>query len=190
MGLCIYYKGVFNAHASLTEMIAEVEDVAKAYSWDYHVFETSFPAEDKIANNDKPELFGISFSPPQSEAVWLCFYQNKKTGSPMSIVVDGEKALDTHDHTSTKTQYAGWRVHQVIIHLLRYLSEKYFSEFELIDESRYWETNDEAVLISNFNKYNAIIESFASALEHIPVNKGEGVEDYLKRLFEIIQKRK
>ncbi|MEZ4823844.1 MAG: hypothetical protein R2942_16140 [Ignavibacteria bacterium] len=40
--------------------------------------------------------------------------------------------------------------HKIIIDLFEYLSEKYFKEFELKDESRYWETGNEEILRQSF----------------------------------------
>jgi len=39
----------------------------------------------------------------------------------------------------TKTQYAGKETHKLIINMLRYISQKYFSAFNVKDDSLYWE---------------------------------------------------
>ena len=88
---------------------------------------------------------------------------------------------------STKTQYAGRNVHKIIIHLLKYLSKKYFSEFELHDEGHYWETNDEKVLDENLDRYEDLIDSFGFALDNVPMNSNETIEEYFSRIIKIIQ---
>jgi len=90
---------------------------------------------------------------------------------------------------SVKTQYAGIEIHQFVIDLFRYLSEKYFSSFELKDEGEYWETNDIEVLKANFNKYTSLMNSFTSALEIIPKVSGESLEEYFLRLMKMIRDR-
>ena len=82
MGLTIYYKGKFNPSASLSEMIEEVKDIAEIYKWKYHVFETEFPKGTFGKRNFNEEIYGISFSPPESEAVWLCFLSNGVLANP------------------------------------------------------------------------------------------------------------
>jgi len=91
---------------------------------------------------------------------------------------------------SVKTQYAGVVLHQFIIQLFRYLSKKYFADFMMKDESGYWETNDEAVLKSNFKKYNDLIDGFVSAIEIFPLQAGETIETYLERLLKQINDKK
>jgi hypothetical protein len=58
-----------------------------------------------------------------------------------------------------------------------------------MDEGGYWETKDEKVLEENFRRYDHLIDSFAFALENIPKNEGENLEEYLKRVFMDIHKR-
>jgi hypothetical protein len=60
----------------------------------------------------------------------------------------------------TKTQFAGPDAHKAIIKLIRYITQKYFSEFRLEDESYYWETNDERQMVERFKVYNAMLDVF------------------------------
>ena len=91
---------------------------------------------------------------------------------------------------SVKTQYAGVELHQFIIQLFRYLNATYFADFKLSDEGNYWETNDLTVLKATFERYTDLMNSFSSALEHIPMNTGEDLEIYFERLLKIISERK
>ena len=82
---------------------------------------------------------------------------------------------------STKTQFAGINVHQVIIHLLKYLKEKYLEDFVLLDEGQYWETNDKSVLEANFSRYTLLLDIVEDGLKNLPMKPGERMTKGLKR---------
>ncbi len=65
----------------------------------------------------------------------------------------------------TKTQFAGPYAHIMLCKLLKYLSGKYFSVFEVHDDSEYWETGDVEKLIERMNIVNVAIDRFADYLE-------------------------
>lgn len=188
MGLSIYYKGRFNKDASLQDMIEEVKDVAEIYNWKYHIFETEFNPADFNSSSYNDKIFGISYSPPKSESIDITFLSNGIMCSPVSLQYFGkDKSEDLLINIFSKTQYAGVEAHKIIIDLFRYLSKKYFSEFELTDESCYWETGDEAVMRQTFKKYDDMMNIFAGGLENIPINENECIEDYVKRVAEILK---
>ena len=77
-----------------------------------------------------------------------------------------------------------------IIRLLRYLKQKYFSVFELNDEGDYWETMDEKVLLSQFAKYDFLLNAVADALSEMkavpgetPLSLADRIEKMLKDKF-------
>ena len=84
---------------------------------------------------------------------------------------------------SVKTQYAGIEIHKLIIHLLKYLDQKYFQNFTVSDEGKYWETLDEKLLQDIFKRYTDLTESFISSLQRYPINSGESFEAYFKRVL-------
>lgn len=192
MGLSIHYNGRFNKNLSLSEMIEEVKDIAEIHNWKYTIFEIQFP--EKVINSLDDTLYGICFSPPKCEPVWLCFLSNGRMSSPINLKSFGN-STDGKDKEylyllSTKTQYAGIEVHKLIIHFLKYISKKYFNEFYLADEGKYWETGDEKLLENIFNDYNSLMESFDSALKQIPSKPQENMEEYLIRILEMIHRKR
>ena len=88
---------------------------------------------------------------------------------------------------SVKTQYAGIQNHQVIILFFRYLSNKYFEDFELSDESGYWETNDEEKMKQQFQIYGRLIDDFTLAFETLPAKENEDIITYLERLMKNVK---
>ena len=91
--------------------------------------------------------------------------------------------------TSTKTQFAGPDAHMALIRLLRYLQEKYFSAFDLIDECMYWETKDEGVLLNQFAKYDYLLNVVAGALSEMRFVPGETASSLADRIGKILTER-
>jgi len=191
MGLSIHYSGRFNPACSLQEMIKEVADIAAIYEWPYEVHEDQFPkkiSEDACDN----KIYGIDITPPASETLSLCFLSNGRMSSAVNLRFFG----NTHDIENekmlymlfTKTQYAGIYVHIFIIKLLRYISKKYFIDFELSDEGQYWETGDKKLLAEMFARYNSLLDQVGGALQSFPMGPGETFEIYFERLLKQIKR--
>lgn len=188
MGLTIHYSGRFNPESSLQDMIDEVKDICEISNWEFTIFERAFPDRIDSTKDYDGKLYGIIFSPPNCEPVSLAFLSNRRLSSPLHLSAwDDDANVKADDYlykVFTKTQYAGPELHKIIIHLLKYITKKYFERFECFDESRYWETEDEHKLIQAFNRYNKILDSFGSALQQQPMKDGETLEEYFKRLFD------
>jgi hypothetical protein len=191
MGLSFHYSGRFDPTASLAEMILEVEEIAKANQWDYHVFERSFPEKD-FDEKYNSSIYGMCFTPPGCETVHLEFLSNGKMSSSTHLQFFGNS--DREDHRkylymlSVKTQYAGREIHIRVLKVLKHISKKYLLGFELYDEGNYWKTEDEGILDENFRRYELLIERFKAALETSPVIEGETIEEYLVRIAEQARK--
>ncbi len=194
MGLSIYYRGKFKPKASLIEMIDEVKDIAETEGWRYHVFQKEFSTKTFGKKAIDEQIYGILFSPPGSEPVTLCFLSNGELCNPfLYIFWLKEKQTEKEfavEGSFTKTQYAGATAHIKIIKLLRYLSEKYLSEFELTDEGKYWETGDEKLLRDTFKEWGDMIDGFADALETLETKKSETIEDAILRAAKKVHKRR
>jgi hypothetical protein len=194
MGLSIYYSGMFNPKASLSEMIDEVKDIAETEGWKHRVFENEFPAKALSKKAIDEQVYGILFSPPGSEPVTLCFLSNGELCNPFLYdfwLKDKKSKKEFVTQGSfTKTQYAGATIHIKVIKLLRYLSEKYFSKFNLTDDGKYWETGDEKLLRTTFKEWGELIDGFADALETLEPKKGETTEDAILRAAKKVHKRR
>jgi hypothetical protein len=192
MGLSIHYQGKFKNANQLPLMIEEIIDIAKTNQWKYFIFENEFPNTSFSQKPDKNNIYGICVSPPECEMVSFSFLSNGKMCSVEKLQINKDSE-DIEEDTNlyylhTKTQYAGIDVHKKIILLFDYLNKTYFEDFELSDEGQYWETRDEELLKTIFGRNTNLIESFKSNLENIPLNEGEDIENYLKRIAENVQK--
>lgn len=194
MGLSIHYSGSFKKEASLKTMIEEVKDIAKIYNWKYTIFNTNFHRNTFDKNTFDGILYGISFTPPNCETISLTFLSNGNMccGSRLNFFNNSEnKNNKIYLQTlSSKTQYAGSTIHKIIIHLLKYLSQKYFQEFQLIDEGGYWETEDEKLLEKNFKIYNELIEGITESINNYPINSTESFTDYFERILKMLDEKR
>jgi len=192
MGLSIHYNGSFNPTAFLQEMIDEVTDIAETFNWTYHVFETRFP-ECPFNNDYDGKIYGISFTPPECETVFLCFLSNGKVSCPSWLQFWGKESASPNESLlyllSVKTQFAGMHTHILLIRLLKYLSGKYFIHFQLSDEGLYWETDDEKLLKEKFDLYNSLLNNVTHALENFPMNSNESLESYFSRVLKQRKKK-
>lgn len=192
MGLSVHYSGSFNPAASLQEMIDEATDIAATFNWTYHVFETQFP-QLPFNNDYDGKIYGISFTPPECETVFLCFLSNGKISCPSRLRFWGKESASRNESLlyllSVKTQFAGMHAHILLIRLLKYLSGKYFIHFQLSDEGLYWETGDEKLLKEKFDLYNSLLDNVSHALESIPMNSNESLEAYFSRILKQRKKK-
>ncbi len=182
MGLTVHYRGRIREYALVDELITEVASFAKNINWRYHLLTPGINTPLKSVNQEDPEplptVKGIILSPDKCEPIILTFLNDGRICSPFFPPMEAEDGLP---YMWTKTQYAGVDVHRSFVNLLRQLKEKYFSELIVVDEGQYWETNDEDVLLSQFQKYNLIVESLADALD----GAGAAVETALDAEVEI-----
>jgi hypothetical protein len=188
MGLSIHYSGRIADKSKLHQLIEELEEIAHIHEWDCHVFEREFPQGDYSEDEHDDNLYGILFSPPKCEPVSITFLSNERMCGPMQLMHWGNSSDEKEQRylylISTKTQYAGVEIHKMVIGIFRYLHKQYLTDFELIDEGEYWETNDEELLKRNFKKSTDLINSVASALKNNQRNIGENIEAYIERVIQ------
>jgi hypothetical protein len=124
-------------------------------------------------------------TPPGSEPVCFSFLNNGKTCGILNynhLQIDSSINGIMLDTISTKTQFSSPEIHQKIVLLLDYINTKYLKNFKCYDEGRFWETRNTETLIEIFERNDRLINSFSSAIEMIPKNEGENLEDYLIRM--------
>ena len=190
MGLSIHYSGFLKEPKLLPELIDEIKNVAEVYNWKHNTYETQLPDNKFSKEKDFEKIFGISFTPSNCETISLTFLSDGAMICPARVKFTTDFSDDKQSWfytNSVKTQYAGVKIHQLIIHLFRHLDNEYFRDFKMIDESDYWETNDEKRMIENFKAYDRLIDNFMLATETFPLHKNEEITDYFKRLMHHIK---
>ena len=165
MGLSIHYSGTLKDIALLPQLVEELQDVCTSLNWHYHLF-------------DDVNFKGICFSPPECEPLFFTFHNSAEIASP----VLWQLKIEPITTISTKTQFAGIDAHRAVIKLLKHISARYFSVFELSDEGGYWEGLDEAVLQKQFSRYNFLLTAVSEAIGKIEKVDGETTEGLAERL--------
>ncbi|TCJ18616.1 hypothetical protein EPD60_03700 [Flaviaesturariibacter flavus] len=175
MGLSIYYQGRIKDRALLPQLVEAVSDICKELNWEHESF-------------NKGGAEGMYFAPEGSEPLSLTFNREGRLTDFRHILLRIE--LDEPvEGIIVKTQYAGAEAHKAIIDLFRWISEKYLADFQLSDESRYWETGDEAVLLESFERYDLLLNAVARALDTFPAHVYESPEGTAERLARFLQER-
>ncbi len=194
MGLSIYYRGTLR-HPDVAEtLITDVIDICHEIGWRYH----------PIHRSDIMPVQGLFITPEACESIDLTFLPGGRlyncahflfTRHPEEETVDEDK----HKWISTKTGHAGSDTHMAIIKFLRYLSEKYFSDFELKDDSHYWESNDTDNCRYHFGETKEAIEMMNTArglMGHDPIEEDpddeaddDDFESASNEMDEILMKR-
>ncbi len=182
MGLSIHYSGMLRSPEVLSSLIEEAADIAESLHWPYECIE-------KTA--DTP-VSGILIAPEGSEPLWLTFHEEGFMCNPMLydyvMKVEGKGIpAEAEQWLFTKTQYAGVDAHIAMIKLLRYLSQQYFSRFELHDESKYWETNDEALCREIFSKYDFMIKEVGAALDGLEIDPSADQETVIGMIEKMLE---
>jgi hypothetical protein len=168
MGLSFHYSGRIREYNKIDSLIEEVKDLCRDLNWTYDIL-------------DDDQIKGIIVGVGESEPLWFTFVPDGRTCNVINL-----QYTDPNDKyyslCAVKTQYAGPEVHISMIKMLRYISEKYFSEIEVMDEGEYWETGDEENLRKIFARYTMIIDAFAAKLETMERIPGESEESLVNRI--------
>lgn len=139
-------------------------------------------AEEMVDGN----LYGIMFSPPKCEPVWLTFLSNRRLCNAINID-EFKKPLKEVDEInywcSTKTQFAGPEIHKAITAILKHISQKYLDAIEVNDEGNYWETGDSILLEKTFSRFTALIDTMSHALLSTKQKPNESLEEAIIRVI-------
>ena len=193
MGLSFHYNGRISDKKLLTKLIEDLEDIAKLHKWKYRILKSEFPEEKEQMEIHDQKVYGIYFTPPDCETVFVNFLSNGRMSSPMLLEFWGEATTEPESGylymLSVKTQYAGAEIHKLLMGIFHYLNKQYLADFELYDEGDYWETGDDALLLRNFNQNAFLINSFKSALQNLQIQEDENPEDYIFRIIEEIKNK-
>ncbi|MGB4848030.1 MAG: hypothetical protein WBP41_08945 [Saprospiraceae bacterium] len=183
MGLTIFYSGKIRDIQLLPELTSEVTDICDDLHW----------VTGPHRHSKEIPLQGFHFHPPGCEPVWLTFRQDGLLADPVYFIFkycnDPDITPDQEYMLCTVTQYAGIDAHMALIRLLRYLSRKYFEDFQLIDESEYWETGDAGQCIKRFKYFTQEMDEMSGKLDPLDGRVGETGETFSERIEELLRIR-
>ncbi|MCE3283320.1 MAG: hypothetical protein K0Q66_2057 [Chitinophagaceae bacterium] len=168
MGLSIHYQGKIRSCELISPLCEELKDICSGLGWKWTFI-------------DDPRLSGVVFSPQNCERVFFIF----NTEGVLVSLVEPDNIPGV---ISVKTQYAGIDAHIALIKLIRHLSEKYFREFDLDDEGRFWETGNVKVLEETFRRYEAHLTNVTQILKNLPAKPDETAESLADRIEAALKK--
>ena len=173
----IRYRGKLKQPNDVYQLIKETEDICRTNGWQYRVWDEDWSQPESLSMQGSIEglnfeghapLKGISLTIGETETIWLTFLPDGLLQSLLTIV-DPTFFLEdaAFPWQRAKTGYDGATTHLALCKLLRYLANKYFAVFEVLDESGYWEHGNDA----KFTKWiNTAIENhdlFSKGLDAI-----------------------
>lgn len=175
MGLTFHYSATARSREAITALIDETADIAQSLEWKYNII-------------DDENLYGITISAEGSEPLSLTFANNLKLCSVISLLT-GEPGDPYYYTAFTKTQFAGEDTHIALLKLLKYVSDKYFSDIEVDDEGGYWGTWDKEILSKQFAAYRSALNEFEGLLSGMKAKDGETAESLVSRIEALLKKK-
>ncbi len=173
MGVTIHYGGSIKSIDLVDELVDEMVEVCNANNWKYQLIDTK-THETVDPNDTLPHLKGIAFGIDEAESVWFTFDHYGMLLSPMVAMFqqhEPEQTKGMDHHAFTKTQSAGPDYHIKIVNIMKYVSNKYFKDWSVKDESEYYETENREHLVECMD----IIDKSLAALNEAFAVHGEGM---------------
>lgn len=217
MGLSFHYKGRLTSASELNTFVEEVEDICKVFDWKFSVLNTEYPNDKFVSplnEDDYGVIFTPDECEPvtlifDSEGriynPWMKDLIAKHDEGQVKVItvqlnLDEEELnpiftedsedfdpLDMVYTVSVKTQFTTAEQHVKIIELLRYISGKYFSDFEMIDESGYWTSRNPEKLDAKLNKVTEFIDRFEDMVSSEVIKSPEDFLKFIKKLSQEIK---
>jgi len=198
MGLTLHYRGQLTAPEQIDMITNEVVDICQSMPWTYQLVDLKMSAGIDpevvafLAGSGATDVYlkGVSFQVhPEAESFFLTFdAQQGRLLSPASVITGSAyPELDDMFWLHNKTEFAGPDAHAITCRLLRYLSGRYFSHLDVLDESNYWESEDVAQLREAFERCGQLITSFTTALKKMdqlpPLTNVDELAERIELLF-------
>lgn len=156
MGITIHYRGQLKSPDLIKPICSELKDIAQSMGWEYTLLNEDFvkPNTAKLELNEKGceitghlPLKGITLSIHKDCSSFALFFDvNGALRDPILMAQPEVRENKALSFISIKTQFAPPDIHITIIKLLKYLQKKFFRDLEVIDEGKYWDTEDEEIL--------------------------------------------
>ena len=192
----IRYRGKLKDPKKVQQLVVETEDICRTNGWSYRIWDEDWSQSatvnmqfdgQTVKFEGHAPLKGISFNFGASETVWLTFLPNGLLNSLFTLENPTFTANDADfPWQRVKTGFDGATTHLAICKLFRYLANKYFEGFEVLDESNYWIEGDDAKFtkwINNLRRDQAILEEELSAIEENTSLSAEQKREMFYRLM-------
>lgn len=176
MGVTIHYRGRLRSPADIQPFTNELADICRSTGWKYDLYHFT-----------EPDVRGVIFKPhPESESVTFVFLEDGTLTNFMALKLCDEAEMPW---AFCKTQFAGVDTHVALCKLFQYLQKKWFSTFEVMDESDFYETGNRKKLERQIEFLGTAITSIAEGLEGAALEKGETLEQRILKIIAPLHRR-
>ncbi len=182
MGVTIHFKGNLDQLGLIDTFCNEMEDIAKEMKWEYTRI------DDLAASDDNP-LKGVIISPHKDSESLMLTVDSAGILRNVFMMQFIEKYEDLTYHNFIKTQFAPVEIHIAVIHLLKYIRQKYMSNLDVMDEGCYWETSDAGLLSEKMAFLNSMMDKVEGVLKTLTKEKEDSVETVVVKLEQLLSKR-
>jgi hypothetical protein len=182
MGVTIHFKGKLDDCGLIDSFCNEMEDIAKEMEWEYTRI-------DDITASDENPLKGVIVSPHKNSESLMLTVDSAGTLRNVFMMQFIEEYEDLTYHNFIKTQFAPVEIHIAVVHLLKYIRQKYMSNLDVTDEGSYWETSDAKLLREKIAFLTSIMDKLEGVLKTATFNKEDSVETVADKLEQLLSKK-
>ncbi len=195
MGVTLYYRGKLKSPENVTDLVAEMTDIANTMRWKYHTLDDPWDEEVTLALEHREGVANLTgnaglkgimvMAHPESENLSLLF---DKEGVCRSLLAMTDPPEKRDDWAFTKTQFAGIDTHIRLVTLFEYVAARYMREWEIMDDCYYVEHRDRERSLQVFHTIDQAIDTLTEALSTIET-RPEGNDPDDQKFFALIEER-
>jgi|GEM_PF-1540568 len=181
MGLSIFYSGLLRNVKQIPSLTMELLDICDDLKW---------PCDEFSPTTINP-IQGMWFAPPGADRIWMTFLPSGVLAEPeYNLNEEGIEVWMNSDwkdnQMNPRTQFAGPDAHMQVIKILKYVSQKYFHHFHLLDESEYWESGNAEKCKDWFAMFSVWMNNMSADLGKIDGRGYESGESIQGRVDELL----
>lgn len=146
----IRYRGLLRHPADVERLIGEVGDICESNSWQYNIWQEDWSKPNTLKMNfvdgaihceGHAPLKGVSFSTrPGDETIWLTFTPDGMLNSLFTLNNPTFTANDKdYPWSRVKIRLDDPKTFAAVCNLFRFVADKYFADFQIMEETGYWE---------------------------------------------------
>lgn len=217
MSSSFHYRGRLKSAELLPKLVEEVGDICGILKWKYHVLETNYPDSDFAfppdeedygliftPDNCEPVSFvfdseGRLYNPQLKELLINHNDGNVKIIS-VKLNLDDENSQpeisEESDNFSPETMIYNISVKTYfekpeglvnLMEFLRYISDKYFTDFSLEDESQYWNTQNIENITSRLDEIHSFMETFNTMIKEERIENSQDFIAFIKKMTQMLK---
>ncbi|MBK8621437.1 MAG: hypothetical protein IPN79_06685 [Saprospiraceae bacterium] len=217
MGLQFQYSGRLKEAGLLQDLMNEIEDICDTLRWPVDVNESKFEEElfsESVGKDNYGISFTPTDCDPvffvfnSQGRLWNPFMKdilsddhpkeikvftvqlNLNDDDPEPVIMEGNKEVDLDIlvyKITVKTKTNNPSSYIQLIELIRYISEKYFIDFELIDDSGFWKTKNVDVLTKRMISAKLILDELHQKMSEMSFKDPEDFLDFIKQLSKTLK---